>query len=119
MSTSETKSSLPTVNITEAAAHEIKRHMEQAKLPDSCGLKVGVSGGGCSGLQYTMNFMESPEQGDKVFEEHGIRLFVDIKSFLYLQGTTLDFSGGLNGKGFIFTNPNANKTCGCGSSFSV
>lgn len=119
MSDVNTENVAASVSVTEVAAEEIKRIMEQQKIPDTYGLRVGVVGGGCSGMQYTMDFTEKASEGDRVFEEHGVRLFVDLKSYLYLQGTTLDFSTGLNGRGFLFTNPNANKSCGCGSSFSV
>jgi len=119
MNDTQTKQESPTISITEIAAQEIKRIKEQQNLPEEYGLKVGVSGGGCSGMQYSMDFVEKPQTGDKVFEEKGIKLFVDLKSFLYLQGTVLDFSTGLSGRGFVFTNPNAKRTCGCGSSFSV
>jgi len=83
------------------------------------GLKVGVKGGGCSGLQYELTFESEPEEGSKIYESSGLRIFVDLKSYFYLRGLTLDFSGGLNGKGFVFMNPNATKTCGCGSSFAA
>ncbi len=119
MSDATTQSAAPKVTITEKAAEELKRIMEQQKLPDTYGLKVGVSGGGCSGLSYTMDFTEKPDEGDKEFENFGLKLYVDLKSFLYLQGTELDFSDGLSGRGFVFSNPNANRSCGCGSSFSV
>ena len=80
---------------------------------------VGVDGGGCSGLMYQLSFDNEMKEGDKEFEDNGIKVVVDKKSYLYLIGTTLDFSGGLNGKGFIFMNPNAGRTCGCGESFSL
>ena len=82
-------------------------------------IRVGVQGGGCSGLMYQLTFDNQDLEGDKSFEDNGIKVVVDKKSFLYLIGTTLDFSGGLNGKGFVFQNPNADRTCGCGESFSV
>ena len=80
---------------------------------------VGVKSGGCSGLSYDLKFDKVQLEGDKVFEDNGIKIIVDKKSFLYLIGTTLDYSGGLNGTGFVFNNPNANRTCGCGESFSL
>jgi len=107
------------IQVTENAGHEVKRLMEQENASSESGLKVGVKGGGCSGMMYTIEFSKGPEKGERVFEDKGIKIFVDLKSFLYLQGTVLDFSGGLNGKGFEFTNPNASKTCGCGQSFGV
>ena len=82
-------------------------------------IRVGVTGGGCSGLMYQLKFDNQINADDKEFEDNGIKIVVDKKSVLYLVGTLLDFSGGLNGKGFIFTNPNAARTCGCGESFSL
>ena len=82
-------------------------------------VRVGVKSGGCSGLSYELNFDDKMEDSDKVFEDNAIRIIVDKKSFLYLVGTTLEYSGGLNGKGFVFNNPNAQRTCGCGESFSL
>ena len=82
-------------------------------------VRVGVKSGGCSGLSYDLNFDNSINTDDKVYEDNGVKIIVDNKSFLYLIGTTLEFSGGLNGKGFVFNNPNANRTCGCGESFSL
>ncbi len=82
-------------------------------------VRVGVKSGGCSGLSYDLTFDKKQKEEDKLFEENGIKLIVDKKSFLYLIGTTLEYSGGLNGKGFVFNNPNANRTCGCGESFSL
>lgn len=84
-------------------------------------VRVGVKSGGCSGLSYDLCFdkKETETETDKVFEDNGVKIIVDKKSFLYLVGTTLEYSGGLNGKGFVFNNPNANRTCGCGESFSL
>ncbi len=82
-------------------------------------VRVGVKSGGCSGLSYDLTFDKSKANEDKVFEDNGIKIIVDKKSFLYLVGTTLEYSGGLNGKGFVFNNPNAQRTCGCGESFSL
>tara|TARA_B100001248_G_C27258393_1_gene397202 strand:+ start:514 stop:843 length:330 start_codon:yes stop_codon:yes gene_type:complete len=82
-------------------------------------VRVGVKSGGCSGLSYELNFDNNLNDTDKVFEDKDIRIVVDKKSFLYLVGTTLEYSGGLNGKGFVFNNPNANRTCGCGESFAM
>ena len=82
-------------------------------------VRVGVKSGGCSGLSYDLSFDKATQESDKIFEENGVKLVVDKKSFLYLVGTTLEYSGGLNGKGFVFNNPNANRTCGCGESFSL
>ncbi len=82
-------------------------------------VRVGVKSGGCSGLSYELNFDNKTDEADKVFEDNAVRIIVDKKSFLYLVGTTLEYSGGLNGKGFVFNNPNAQRTCGCGESFSL
>jgi len=82
-------------------------------------VRVGVKSGGCSGLSYDLKFDNAQQEGDKIFEDNGIKVVVDKKSFLYLIGTTLEYSGGLNGTGFVFNNPNANRTCGCGESFSL
>ena len=82
-------------------------------------VRVGVKSGGCSGLSYELNFDNNLSDTDKIFEDKDIRIVVDKKSFLYLVGTTLEYSGGLNGKGFVFNNPNANRTCGCGESFAM
>ena len=82
-------------------------------------VRVGVKSGGCSGLSYDLKFDNMEQEGDKSFEDNGVKVVVDKKSFLYLVGTTLEYSGGLNGTGFVFNNPNANRTCGCGESFSL
>lgn len=82
-------------------------------------VRVGVKSGGCSGLSYELNFDDKVDETDKIFEDNSVRILVDKKSFLYLVGTTLEYSGGLNGKGFVFNNPNAQRTCGCGESFSL
>ena len=82
-------------------------------------VRVGVKSGGCSGLSYELKFDNKVDEADKVFEDNAVRIIVDKKSFLYLVGTTLEYSGGLNGKGFVFNNPNAQRTCGCGESFSL
>lgn len=105
--------------ISEKAAKEIKRIMDENNIPETYGLRVGVKGGGCSGLTYNLGFDEEQREGDTLIESGDVKLFVDGKSLFYLSGTELDFSDGLNGKGFIFNNPNATKTCGCGDSFGV
>lgn len=108
------------VNISEAAAHQIQRlKSEDANSAAESFLRVKVIPGGCSGMSYKLDFDQTTQPNDKVFEEHGTKVVIDNKSYLYIAGTTLDFEGGLNGKGFIFSNPNASKTCGCGSSFGV
>ncbi len=107
------------ITITDKASSEIKRIMTENKISDSFGLRVGVKGGGCSGLSYSLGFDSETRDGDSIIEVKGVKLFVDGKSLFYLSGTELDFSDGLNGKGFVFNNPNATKTCGCGNSFSA
>lgn len=82
-------------------------------------VRVGVKSGGCSGLSYDLKFDNEIQEEDKMFEDNNVKIIVDKKSFLYLIGTTLEYSGGLNGTGFVFNNPNANRTCGCGESFSL
>lgn len=82
-------------------------------------IRVGVKSGGCSGLSYELTFDKSKVEGDRLFEDNKVKILVDKKSLLYLLGTTLEYSGGLNGKGFVFNNPNAQRTCGCGESFSL
>jgi len=106
------------ITVTEQAKKQAIRLMEDDGKAGFF-IRVGVQGGGCSGLMYQLTFDNEEKADDKSFEDNGIKVVVDKKSFLYLIGTTLDFSGGLNGKGFIFTNPNAGRTCGCGESFSL
>ena len=107
------------IKITEKAAIQIKNIMKENNVPDTYGLRVGVKGGGCSGLTYTLGFDAEAKEGDTTIEQQDIKLFVDGKSLFYLSGTELDFTNGLNGRGFVFNNPKATKTCGCGESFSV
>ena len=113
-----TATQLPIIHVTEQAAKQMMKIAAKEGY-DEFGLRMAVKGGGCSGLTYKLGFTEAPKKDDKVIEEHGVKLFIDFKSMFYLGGTVLDFSGGLNGKGFEFTNPNAKTTCGCGNSFSV
>jgi iron-sulfur cluster assembly accessory protein len=106
--------------LTEKAASEVKRVIDEQKLPGETVLRVGVAGGGCSGFQYSLGFDNASDAGkDDVTEQHGIKIAVDKRSMLYLDGTTLDFIDGLERRGFDFKNPNAVKSCGCGSSFSA
>ena len=107
------------ITITEKAKKEILRIMNENNVPENYGLRVGVKGGGCSGLTYTLNFDGDEKNGDTIIEDENVKLIIDGKSLFYLMGTELDFSDGLNGKGFLFNNPNASKTCGCGDSFGV
>lgn len=106
------------INVTEKAASQIRLLVERENLQDH-GLRVAVVGGGCSGLSYKLNFEKDAAEGDKVFEVHGVKIYLDSKSHLFINGLTLDFSDGLNGSGFTFNNPNAKSSCGCGSSFST
>lgn len=108
------------LNISEiAAAKALTLIREEGLDPDTAFLRVGVKSGGCSGLSYEMTFVAESREGDQLFEDRGVRVLVEKKSLLYLLGTTLEYSGGLNGKGFEFKNPNATRTCGCGESFAV
>ena len=107
------------IEVTDAARDEAKRLLDQSDLGTNAFIRVGVKGGGCSGLMYDLDFDNKLLEGDKKMEDNGLTVVVDKKSFLYLVGTQLDFSGGLNGKGFQFINPNASRTCGCGESFAV
>ena len=106
------------ITLTENCIKQIKIFQRDENLPQG-GLRVAVMGGGCSGLSYKLEFQKEPAADDKVFEQDGVKVFIDPKSFLYVRGLTLDYCGGLNGTGFVFKNPNASKSCGCGSSFSV
>jgi iron-sulfur cluster assembly protein len=107
------------ITITERAAKEVRRIIDEQKLPDATSLRVGVKGGGCSGFSYTLGFDDLVGEVDQITEVDGIRIVCDPKSFLYLNGTELDFEESLMGRGFKFGNPNASKSCGCGESFSV
>ena len=107
------------ITVSENAKKQAIRLMEEGESPKDSFIRVGVKGGGCSGLSYDLTFDNVITADDKIFEDKGIKIVCDKKSILYLAGTELDFSGGLNGKGFIFKNPNANRTCGCGESFSM
>ena len=109
------------VTITEKALnHVIGLMIEEGVTPDTHSLRVGVKGGGCSGLSYVMDFDDKIDPLDEIVEtEAGLKILIDKKSVLYLFGTELEFSDGLNGKGFHFINPNASRTCGCGESFAL
>jgi iron-sulfur cluster assembly protein len=107
------------ITISEKAIKEIRKIMEENNFTPDVGLRIGVKGGGCSGLTYSMGFDPESREGDTIMEQDNIKLYVDGQSLFYLMGTELDFTDGLNGKGFIFNNPNATKTCGCGESFGV
>lgn len=107
------------VSVTNTAKKKIFTLLDEEGLGADAYVKVGVSSGGCSGLSYKLDFTKDKTEDAKLIEDNGVRILVDKKSLLYLAGTVLDFSGGLNGKGFTFSNPNATRTCGCGESFSV
>lgn len=107
------------ISITARAAEEVKKIKADNKIPEEYGLRLGVRGGGCSGMSYVLAFDEKPRESDKVFQIEGLTVFVDPKSLFYLSGTTLDFNDTLNARGFVFNNPNASRTCGCGHSFGV
>jgi iron-sulfur cluster assembly protein len=109
-----------TVILSENAAREIRTIIQQQELDgDKIRLRVGVKGGGCSGFSYLLDLTESQKETDEIFDQHGIKIVVDPKSLLYLNGTTIDFKDEIMGRGFVFQNPNATATCGCGSSFSA
>lgn len=105
--------------LTEKAATQVRKLKAENKIPEEHGLRLGVKGGGCSGMTYVLAFDEKPKENDKILEQFGIQIFVDPKSLFFLSGTVLEFSDGLNGKGFVFNNPQATKSCGCGQSFGV
>ena len=106
------------ISITEKAAQQARQIMTENRI-DQGGLKVGVKAGGCSGLNYVLDIVDTPSDNDRVFEMHGIRVFCDPKSYLYLNGTQVDYESDKMGGGFKFTNPNAKRSCGCGTSFAV
>ena len=108
------------VNVSETAAQQLTDILvQESKNPKESFVRVGVKSGGCSGLSYVLDFEEKASENDKVVESNGINLVIDKKSLLYLVGTTLEYSSGLNGKGFHWINPNAQRSCGCGESFSL
>jgi len=107
------------IQVTEKAKERLAALRKEEGRSDDQNIRVSVKGGGCSGLMYDLGFDSEIKPADQVFEDKGVKILVDKKSLLYLLGTTLDFSDGLNGKGFQFINPNASRTCGCGESFSV
>lgn len=107
------------ITVSESAKEYITNLLAQEEKSGDVFVRVGVKGGGCSGLEYKLTFDNEKKTGDEEYEDKGIRIVVDMKSLLYLYGTELDYSGGLNGKGLTFNNPNATRTCSCGESFSV
>ena len=108
------------IKVSETAKKKVSVLMQEEGFdPVNDYVRVGVKSGGCSGLSYDLNFDKKQLDEDRLFEDNNVKIVVDKKSLLYLLGTTLEYSGGLNGKGFVFNNPNANRTCGCGESFSL
>jgi iron-sulfur cluster assembly protein len=107
------------IKVTDSAKEQVAKLLQDESRPAGSFVRVGVEGGGCSGLMYQLNFDHEMKEGDQVFEDNGVKVVVDKRSFLYLVGTELEYTGGLNGKGFVFKNPNASRTCGCGESFSI
>lgn len=105
--------------VHDTAKDKISELMGAQSLTEDYFVRVSVTSGGCSGLTYNLDFDNSSQENDQIFEDNGVKVVTDLKSFLYLCNTTLEFSGGLNGKGFYFNNPNAARTCGCGESFAV
>jgi len=118
MDATNTETQTPVITLSQAAVKEVRRLMNVQGVTEG-GLRLGVKGGGCSGLSYTINFDEKIGQYDQVYNFEGVKVIVDAKSAIYLQGTQLDFQKDLMGGSFKFVNPNANKTCGCGESFSA
>jgi len=107
------------ITLTGKAINEVKKIMAENNIPGDFNLRIGVKGGGCSGLSYTLGFDTDIKETDKILHKDNVKIAVDWKSILYLAGTTIDYTDGLTGKGFVFNNPLAKKTCGCGSSFGV
>lgn len=107
------------ITVRDSARQQVEELISKDGHPEGSFVRVGVKGGGCSGLMYNLEFDNEMQDGDQVFEDNGVKVVVDRKSYLYLVGTELDYTDGLNGKGFVFVNPNANRTCGCGESFSI
>jgi len=107
------------ITVNDSAKAQVAKLLADENYPEGSFVRVGVEGGGCSGLMYQLKFDNEMKEGDQVFEDNGVKVVVDKKSFLYLLGTELQYTGGLNGKGFVFSNPNASRTCGCGESFSI
>lgn len=105
--------------VSERAKEQVHRLLKEKGMDETYGIRVSVMGGGCSGLSYELDYDNAEKPGDTVVEDKGLNIYVNAKSLLYLVGTELDFTDGLNGKGFEFINPNASRTCACGESFAV
>lgn len=120
MTATATNTTESAILLSESAAREIKTIIQQQELDaDKIRLRVGVKGGGCSGFSYLLDLTETQKETDEVYEQHGIKIVIDPKSLLYLNGTKIDFKDEIMGRGFVFNNPNATSSCGCGSSFSA
>ncbi len=107
------------IKVSDNAKAQAQKLIQEEGMGESAFIRVGVKSGGCSGLSYVLKFDSEVTEQDTILEDNGVKVVCDKKSILYLAGTTLDYSGGLNGKGFVFNNPNANRTCGCGESFAL
>ena len=107
------------IKVSDSAKTQVEKLLAEGGSGEGSFVRVGVEGGGCSGLMYNLKFDNTEKEDDQIIVDNGVKVVVDKKSVLYLIGTTLEYSGGLNGKGFVFNNPNANRTCGCGESFAV
>ena len=105
--------------VADSAKEKIAELVSSSDIGEDYFVRVSVTSGGCSGLTYNMDFDNESQENDQIFEDNGVKVVTDLKSFLYLCNTTLEFAGGLEGKGFYFNNPNAERTCGCGESFAV
>ena len=105
--------------VADSAKEKISELMSSSAIGEDFFVRVSVTSGGCSGLTYNLDFDNESQENDQIFEDNGVKVVTDLKSFLYLCNTTLEFSGGLDGQGFYFNNPNAERTCGCGESFAV
>lgn len=115
----QTTEALSQITVTDKAAKEVASIRTENSIPENYLLRIGVKGGGCSGLSYSLGFDGDVRENDEILEINGVKLVIDAKSLFYLGGTELDYSDGLSGRGFVFNNPNAVRTCGCGSSFGV
>jgi len=107
------------IKVSDNAKAQAQKLIQEEGMGENAFIRVGVKSGGCSGLSYVLKFDSEITEQDTILEDNGVKVVCDKKSILYLAGTTLDYSGGLNGKGFVFNNPNANRTCGCGESFAL
>ena len=107
------------ITLSEKAAEKVKGIFEKNSMPEGSAFRIGIKGGGCAGFSYTLDVTDAPAEGDEVFQSHGVNVVCDLKSYLFLNGTEVDYSDDLLKGGFVFDNPNASGSCGCGSSFSA